>query len=125
MLKRFSLYAVLFCMAAMVFASGTTESKELPWKPTKPITVIVPWSAGGSTDQVTRVCAGILEDSLGQKMVIVNQPGASGSVGTKGAMDAAHDGYTWASGAAADLGLSRAQLEAIFHRNADRLMAGI
>jgi tripartite-type tricarboxylate transporter receptor subunit TctC len=95
---------MLFSFAATVFASGKTEGKELPWKPTKPITVIVPWSAGGSTDQVTRVCAGVLEDHLGQKMVIVNQPGASGSVGTKSVLDAAHDGYTWASGAAGDLG---------------------
>jgi tripartite-type tricarboxylate transporter receptor subunit TctC len=74
------------------------------WKPAKPVTIIVPWGAGGSTDQVTRVVAGELEDALGQKIVIVNQPGASGSVGTKGALDAPHDGYTWAAGAAADLG---------------------
>ena len=74
------------------------------WEPDKPITIIVPWSAGGSTDQVTRVVAGELEEALGQKVVIVNQPGASGSVGTKGAWDAPRDGYTWAAGAASDLG---------------------
>lgn len=74
------------------------------WKPTKPITIIVPWAAGGSTDQVTRVTAAELEKVLGQKIVIVNQPGASGSIGTKGALDAPHDGYTWTAGAAQDLG---------------------
>ena len=74
------------------------------WQPEQPITIIVPWSAGGSTDQVTRVVAGELEDALGQKVVIVNQPGASGSVGTKNAWEAPHDGYTWAAGAASDLG---------------------
>jgi tripartite-type tricarboxylate transporter receptor subunit TctC len=74
------------------------------WKPNKPIQIIVPWGAGGSTDQMTRVVAGELEDHLGQKIVVVNQPGASGSVGTKNALDAPHDGYTWAAGAAADLG---------------------
>ncbi|KPJ76236.1 MAG: hypothetical protein AMJ54_12365 [Deltaproteobacteria bacterium SG8_13] len=74
------------------------------WKPTKPIKLIVPWGAGGSTDQVTRVCAGELEKPLGQTIVVVNQPGASGSIGTKNTLDAARDGYTWTSGAAKDLG---------------------
>ena len=74
------------------------------WQPDKPLTIIVPWSAGGSTDQVTRVVAGELEDALGQNVVIVNQSGASGSVGTKNAWEAPRDGYTWAAGAASDLG---------------------
>ena len=74
------------------------------WKPTRPINLIVPWAAGGSTDQVTRVTAAELEKSLGQTIVIVNQPGASGSIGTKSALDAAKDGYTWTAGAAQDLG---------------------
>ena len=74
------------------------------WKPTKPVTIIVPWAAGGSTDQVTRVTAAELEKHLGQKVVIVNQPGASGSIGSKNAMEAAKDGYTWTAGAARDLG---------------------
>ncbi len=105
MLKKFALILVLFATVGLVFATGTAEKKEeLPWKPTKPIQIIVPWAAGGSTDQVTRVVAGELEDHLGQKIVIVNQPGASGSVGTKSCLDAPHDGYTWTAGAAADLG---------------------
>jgi tripartite-type tricarboxylate transporter receptor subunit TctC len=74
------------------------------WKPTRPINLIVPWAAGGSTDQVTRVTAAELEKALGQTVVIINQPGASGSIGTKSALDAAKDGYTWAAGAAQDLG---------------------
>ena len=89
--------------AGLLVGEGKVESTGA-WKPTKPITVIVPWGAGGSTDQVTRVAAGELEEALGQKVVIVNQPGASGSVGTKSVLDAAPDGYTWAAGAAADLG---------------------
>lgn len=74
------------------------------WKPERPITIIVPWAAGGSTDQVTRVTAAELEKALNQKIVIVNQPGASGSIGSKSAWDAPHDGYTWTAGAAQDLG---------------------
>jgi tripartite-type tricarboxylate transporter receptor subunit TctC len=78
------------------------------WKPSKPVTIIVPWAAGGSTDQVTRVTAAEIEKSLGQKVVIVNQPGASGSIGTKSALEAPKDGYTWTAGAAQDLGAYRA-----------------
>lgn len=74
------------------------------WKPARPINLIVPWAAGGSTDQVTRVTAVELEKALGQTIVIINQPGASGSIGTKSALDAAKDGYTWTAGAAQDLG---------------------
>ena len=53
------------------------------WKPTRPINLIVPWAAGGSTDQITRVAAGEMEKALGQTIVIINQPGASGSIGTQ------------------------------------------
>lgn len=74
------------------------------WKPDHPINIIVPWSAGGSTDQVTRVVAPILEEALGQPVVVVNQPGASGSIGTKAALDAARDGYTWTANAVSDVG---------------------
>jgi tripartite-type tricarboxylate transporter receptor subunit TctC len=74
------------------------------WKPARPINLIVPWSAGGSTDQVTRVVAAEMEKALGQTIVIINQPGASGSIGTMSALEAARDGYTWAAGAAQDLG---------------------
>lgn len=95
--------------AVAAFVLGTLGLAAQPataqqWKPTKPITIIVPWAAGGSTDQVIRVTAAELEKELGQKIVVVNQPGASGSIGTKGAMEAPKDGYTWASGAAKDIG---------------------
>ena len=74
------------------------------WEPERPINIVVPWAAGGSTDQVIRVVAAELQKALGQTVVVVNQPGGSGSIGTKGVLDAAHDGYTLASGAAKDLG---------------------
>lgn len=91
-------------LAAALGLGVSASALAAEWTPEQPITIIVPWSAGGSTDQVTRVVAGELEGALGQKVVIVNQPGASGSVGTKNAWEAPHDGYTWAAGAASDLG---------------------
>jgi tripartite-type tricarboxylate transporter receptor subunit TctC len=86
---------------------GTLASAHAQWQPNKPITIIVPWAAGGSTDQVTRVTAAELEKHLNQKIVVLNQPGASGSVGTKNALEAPKDGYTWAAGGAKDLGTYR------------------
>ncbi len=96
--RTFIVIALSVLLALPLSAAADT------WKPTKPIKLIVPWGAGGSTDQVTRVCAGELEKPLGQTIVVVNQPGASGSIGTKNTLDAPRDGYTWTSGAAKDLG---------------------
>ncbi len=84
--------------------TGAASAQNYPWKPTKPITIIVPWGAGGSTDQVVRLLAKEIEGALGQSVVIVDQPGASGSIGTKAVLEAPKDGYTWASGAAKDAG---------------------
>jgi len=89
---------------ASVLAAAAGSALAQQWKPTHPINLIVPWAAGGSTDQITRVTAAEMEKVLGQTIVIVNQPGASGSIGTKSALDAAKDGYTWTAGAAQDLG---------------------
>ncbi|MDB5829356.1 MAG: hypothetical protein JWQ73_3576 [Variovorax sp.] len=89
-------------VVAVLSAAATSALAQ--WKPSRPINLIVPWAAGGSTDQVTRVTAGEIEKALGQTVVIINQPGASGAIGTKSALDAAKDGYTWTAGAAQDLG---------------------
>ena len=98
--KHLVLQAAVVAAGLAIAAPATAQN----WKPTRPINLIVPWAAGGSTDQVTRVTAAELEKALGQTIVVVNQPGASGSIGTKGALDAAKDGYTWTAGAAQDLG---------------------
>ena len=86
-------------LLACVAVAGTASAQ---WQPDRPIQIIVPWSAGGSTDQVTRVVAPILEEALGQSVVVVNQPGASGSIGTQAALDAPRDGYTWTANAIAN-----------------------
>jgi tripartite-type tricarboxylate transporter receptor subunit TctC len=98
--KRFFLHAAAAAVAIAVAGPAAAQN----WKPTRPINLIVPWAAGGSTDQVTRVTAAELEKALGQTIVIVNQPGASGAIGTKSALEAPKDGYTWTAGAAQDLG---------------------
>jgi tripartite-type tricarboxylate transporter receptor subunit TctC len=95
---KFSKPLVGAIMAAVLATPALAE-----W-PEKPIQLIVPWGAGGATDQVTRIVADELKGALGQSVVVVNQPGASGSIGSQAAWDAPHDGYTWTAGAAKDLG---------------------
>lgn len=96
--------SALTAATALLAAAGVAAAADYAWQPDRPVNIIVPWGAGGSTDSVTRVLAGVLEDELDQRIVIVNQPGASGAVGTRNAWEAPHDGTTWAAGAAQDLG---------------------
>ncbi|MEM1287395.1 MAG: tripartite tricarboxylate transporter substrate binding protein [Pseudomonadota bacterium] len=88
--------------AAALAATSFASTAVAEWQPDRPINIIVPWSAGGSTDQVTRVVAPLLEEALGTEIVVVNQPGASGSIGTQAALDAPRDGYTWTANAIAN-----------------------
>lgn len=84
---------ILVGAAGLLGAMAQEETGE--WRPQRTITMIVPWGAGGLSDQTARVLASEMEIVLGVKIAIVNQPGASGSIGTKAAYDKAHDGYTW------------------------------
>ena len=99
------LSSLIGCAAGLLATAAVAQ--DYAWKPDRPVTIIVPWAAGGSTDQMARIVAGELEAELKQKFIVVNQPGASGSVGTKNAVEAPKDGYTWAAGAATDVGTYR------------------
>lgn len=95
---------VRWAASAAVLPALPAAAQAYPWRPERPVTIIVPWAAGGSTDQMARIVAAELESEFGQRFVVVNQPGASGSIGTRNALEAARDGYTWAAGAAVDVG---------------------
>ena len=62
--------------------------------PDRPVKLVVPWAAGGDTDNIFRPFAPLLQKQLGQTVVIANVGGASGTKGAKEAKDAANDGYT-------------------------------
>ncbi len=62
--------------------------------PAKPVRLIVPYPAGGTTDIVARAVAPLLAESLGQPVIVENKSGAGGTIGTAEAARAAPDGYT-------------------------------
>ena len=62
--------------------------------PDHSIRMIVPFAAGGGTDVIARIIAQSLNAKWGQPVVVENQPGASGAIGTRAVMNAAPDGYT-------------------------------
>jgi putative tricarboxylic transport membrane protein len=62
--------------------------------PERPVTLIVPWAAGGGTDATARIIGSLLEKELGQPVNVVNRTGGSGVVGHEAIAAAAPDGYT-------------------------------
>lgn len=81
--------------------------------PARPITLIVPWSAGGGTDAVARIVAGGLEKQLGQPVNVVNRTGGSGVVGHQAIASARADGYT--------IGLITAEINMMHHQGLTEL----
>jgi tripartite-type tricarboxylate transporter receptor subunit TctC len=80
-----------FAIAAVVAFAGTASAAEYP---DRPITLIVPYAAGGSSDVLGRLLGERLSKSLGQPIVIDNRAGAGSRIGTEVAAKAAPDGYT-------------------------------
>jgi tripartite-type tricarboxylate transporter receptor subunit TctC len=79
--------------AALAAPFGSTHAADA--YPSRPITLIVPWPAGGSTDRHHRVLAEIASKYLGQNIIIENKPGAGGTLGPSTmALTAKPDGYT-------------------------------
>ena len=74
--------------------------------PTRPITLIVPYSAGGGNDVMARVAADKMSKSLGQQIVIENRGGAGGSIATRQIAKAAPDGYTLGLGGTGTLAIN-------------------
>ncbi|MBM3556056.1 MAG: tripartite tricarboxylate transporter substrate binding protein [Alphaproteobacteria bacterium] len=86
------LLALVFGVAMGVVAAGGAWAQAFP---SKPVTLIVPWPPGGSTDIAMRALASATEKHLGQAIVIDNKPGASGTLGPATmAASAKPDGYT-------------------------------
>ena len=70
--------------------------------PVRPITVIVPFAVGGLTDVPVRILAAMLQERIGQNVIVENKPGGSGTLGGAYAVRAAPDGYTLFANSIAD-----------------------
>jgi tripartite-type tricarboxylate transporter receptor subunit TctC len=92
--RRRLLAAVAF--AAVAFAAGPAFAQA--W-PSKPITLIVPFPAGGTTDVLARSLADKLQQSLGQPVIVESKPGAGATLGADYVAKARPDGYTLLVGA--------------------------
>ena len=84
-MKRIALFLSVFLLA---FAAGAQEF------PTRPVTIIVPFSAGGPTDTIARIMAQRMTKALGQNVLVENTTGAGGTIGVGRVARAAPDGYT-------------------------------
>ncbi|MCA0963029.1 tripartite tricarboxylate transporter substrate binding protein [Salipiger bermudensis] len=87
--------ALLGAATAAIAATGALAADY----PQRPIQVVVPYSAGGSTDLSMRVVADAFERAFDAQMVVRNQPGGGGGIGSSAAINARPDGYTLGAGA--------------------------
>ena len=85
-----NVFVRMFAAAVLVGALGSAAAA---W-PERPVTLIVPWGAGGGTDATARIIGSLLEKDLGQPVNVVNRTGGSGVVGHQAISSAAPDGYT-------------------------------
>jgi tripartite-type tricarboxylate transporter receptor subunit TctC len=83
---------LLLCCAAIVCCQ--TGYAQTVAYPNRPITLISPFAAGGTSDTISRALARELEADLKQAVVVLNRVGAGGTVGITSVIDASHDGYT-------------------------------
>lgn len=88
--KVFIIFLLVMCSLSL-FAKGSKEEKSYP---EKALTMIIPYGAGGTTDVSGRKFASLLQKDLGVPVTVINQGGASGSIGCKAVLDAPGDGYT-------------------------------
>jgi tripartite-type tricarboxylate transporter receptor subunit TctC len=98
MQRRHVLQAALAGAAGLAFHRGAAAQDAAADYPDRPVTVIVPFAAGGNTDAFARLVGQELEKAFGQQIVVENKAGAGGNLGTGQLARAEPDGYTLGMG---------------------------
>ena len=87
-MQRRSVLAAAFLIAGFISSASAQD-----W-PQRPVTLIVPFAAGGNTDGIARMTAQVLSDSFGKSFVVENRPGAGGAIAADAVAKAQPDGHT-------------------------------
>ena len=102
--KRRSICAAMVAVvAALASIAGPAAAETYP---ARPVTIVVPYPAGGLGDILPRAMAQVLQEQTGQTFVVDNRPGATQAIGTRYAAHAAADGYTLLFGSVTSLALN-------------------
>ena len=91
-MSRFTAFGAIAAALGLALTAGQAHAQAN--YPTRPITVIVPFAAGGPTDVIARIAGESMSRNLGQQLVVENVAGAGGTTGITRASQAAPDGYT-------------------------------
>lgn len=91
--RNYAVARIILLAFMFLVGCGNVFSQKIAW-PTKPITLINPFPAGGSTDDISRFIANKLSTELGQTIVVLNVAGAAGSIGMQKLARSPNDGYT-------------------------------
>jgi tripartite-type tricarboxylate transporter receptor subunit TctC len=94
---------IVFATIAIAHAQTTPSLQRYP---TKPIRMIVPWAAGGTSDVAARIVAQKLSGELSNQVFVENRPGAGGTIGAAAAAKASPDGYSLLMGSSTELVVS-------------------
>jgi len=103
---------VLMTSLATLAMACTLGTAHAAW-PERPITLVVPWAAGGGTDATARIVGALLEKELGQPVNVVNRAGGNGVVGHQAISSARADGYT--------LGMLTVEISMMHHQGLTKL----
>ena len=121
-MKKKLLSTAILTSAMALGMAGMAQANDFP---TKPLTLVVGFGAGGSTDIQARVLANVLEEELGQPVNVVNQPGAGGGVALARLGNNTDEGYTFAFGTSSSVTFGPHSTDTGFTLDDFRYVAGI
>jgi tripartite-type tricarboxylate transporter receptor subunit TctC len=94
-IRRSDIVPALLMVLGLLFGSGPADAQSGGKWPDRPVTIVVPFAAGGATDSLARILAQRLTDVLGQTVLVDNRPGAGGTIAAASVARAEPGGYTF------------------------------